>query len=586
MKHLYVVLLLVCFSFPARAQQTVKKDSVLSREMTLEKEYNPTIRDAFKLNQLPELREPQTSKSQVAFSNYATPYEVQSGLNYLPHRTYLTDLNYSKNRGYLTAGVSSLLDIDGDLGYQILHSGKDQLGIFASHRSSNCEITSLQVDEEQKFKINDNWGGLNYLHHFGKVKLNLDAKYTYSAFNYSGLTISNLGQILFSSTGPIPPIFAINDYLDQTNNFFEAHAGVASEETTKTKYAVNAVYTNFRQKSGLLVDEQGKKENRILLDWDFHQKTNDSMGAGFAGFFKNYTYGEVPVMEPLDCPDYSVLSLNPYFYLEGDNLNLFLGGKVDVEFGGRKKVVGAPTIRFNYYPTDKFMFYLTADGGRKDNSNYNTFYENRYVDPVYRIWDSRTPFDGTTGIRFIPVSNVSVDIFGGYKITMDEHFFLPSFRSGVTAYMPEYNDANTLKAGANFKYTFQDIFEFDLKGVFYHWEITTKAENDASTDYLQAWHKPNFTTDLNAAYRLSAIPLKFNLAYRGEFGRKMNYTFSPRQIQNMRDIHDLSAKATYSITKNFSAYAAVHNLLFQKYEIWYGYPAQNFNIMAGVNVLF
>ncbi|GHT12430.1 hypothetical protein FACS189426_15800 [Bacteroidia bacterium] len=600
MKQLYLAIISVCFLLPAQAQQTAKKDSAsVNREMTLEKEYNPTIQDAAKLNQLPELREPQPPKSKVEFSNYAVPYEVQSGLTYLKPKAYLSDLDYSKYRGYLTAGVSTLVDVNADLGYQILNSGKDHLGIFASHRSSNSKLTNLQIDEKQKFKINDTWGGLNFQHDFETVKLNLDAKYTYSDFNYSGLS-NNYLKILSSSTYP-PPYdygYEINTYPNQANNLFEAHAGISSDEANKTNYKVNATYTLFKQKYGATVDETGEKENRILFDWDFHKNFNSTMGSGFAGFFKNYSYSSIQDDSNITGnSNYSALSLNPYFYLEGDNLDLFVGGKVDVEFGGRKKVVGAPTIRFNYYPSDQFLFYLMADGGRKDNSRYNSFYENRYTHPWFRLWDSRTPLDGTAGIKFLPLRNFSVNIFGGYKITMDEHFFVPFWGLDThtlygTASDAYFADAHTIKAGGNIKYTFQDIFEIDLKGVYYKWDI--KSDDESSSDYQQAWSKPNFVTDLNMAYRIASVPLKFNLMYHGEFGRKTSVpvinplysTISLPEIVDMKNIHDLSLKATYSINKYFSTYLSTNNLLFRKYDIWYGYPAQNFNIMAGINVLF
>jgi hypothetical protein len=391
----------------------------------------------------------------------------------------------------------------------------------------------------------------------------------------------------------------MNTFPNQVNNLFEAHAGISSDEANKTNYEVNATYTLFKQKIGNLVDGKGEKENRILLDWDFHKNFNSTMGSGFAGFFKNYSYASLQDESNITGnSNYSVLSLNPYFYLEGENLDLFVGGKVDVEFGGRKKVVGAPTVRFNYYPSDQFLFYLIADGGRTDNSRYNSFYENRYTHPGLRLWDSRTPLDGTAGIKFLPLRNISVDIFGGYKITKDEHFFIPtmSFNSLAlygTASDALFQDAHTIKAGADVKYIFQDIFEIDLKGVYYKWDI--KEGNSNLTDNRQAWNRPNFVADLNTAYRMTAIPLKFNLMYHGEFGRKTldpvlidsfsSAVSSPVELK-MKDIHDLSLKATYSVNKFFSAYLSTNNLLFQKQDIWYGYPAQNFNIMAGINVLF
>jgi hypothetical protein len=598
MKHVYVAIISVCFLLPAQAQ-TAKKDSVsVNREMTLEKEYNPTIQDATKLNQLPELREPQAPKSKVEFSNYAVPYEVQSGLTYLKPKAYLSGLNYSKYRGYLTAGVSTFVDVNADLGYQILNSGKDHLGIFASHRSSNSDVTNLQLDANQEFKLNDTWGGLNFQHNFGTVKLNLDTKYTYSDFNYSGL-YSDFMKILLSSTYPPPSNygFEINSYPNQVDNLFEAHAGISSDEANKTNYQVNATYTLFKQKYGSTLDATGEKENRILIDWDFHKNFNSTMGGGLTGFFKNYSYSSLQDDSNITGnSNYAALSLNPYFYLEGDNLDLLVGGKVDVEFGGRKKVVGAPTVRFNYYPSDQFLFYVIADGGRKDNSRYNSFYENRYTEPWLRLWDSRTPLDGTAGIQFLPLRNLSVDIFGGYKITMDEHFFVPyyGFNSGDlygTACDAYFEDAHTIKAGADIKYAFQDIFEIDLKGVYYKWDI--QSDDEISSDYRQAWSKPNFVADLNMAYRITPIPLKFNLMYHGELGRKTltsisnpySSAFLP-DIVNMKDIHDLSLKATYTVNNIFSAYLSTNNLLFQKYDIWYGYPAQKFNIMAGLSILF
>ncbi|MDR3340048.1 MAG: TonB-dependent receptor [Candidatus Symbiothrix sp.] len=585
----------VCFMFSAQAQ-IVRNDSLLNREMTLEKEYNPTIKDAVKLNQLPELREPQATKSKVEFSNYAVPYEVKNGLVYLKPQTYLSNINYSKYRGYLTAGLGTLMNIDADLGYQLLNSGTDHLSVFASHRSGNNDVTNLQIEEKQKFKLNDTWGGIDFLHNFGTVKFGLDAKYTYASFNYSGLSSD-------SYVGPHTPgqaPYSINTFPNQANNMLEIHTSISSEAANKMNYKINAVYTRFDQKYYETTRDTGRQESRILIDWDFHKNFNSTMGSGFAGFFKNYAYAslldwlkEGDNLAIYGNSNYSILSLNPYFYLEGDNLDLTLGGKIDVEFGGRDKVVGAINLLFNYYPSDYFLFYVKTDGGRKDNSNYASFYENRYISPYYRVWDSRTPLDGTVGLKFLPVSTLSLDVFGGYKITMDEHFYFHASNypetDGITGTVlyPEYQNANTFKVGADIKYALSDLFEVDLKGVYYQWEIKEK-QSTTNSRVFGAWHKPRFVADLNTAYRVPLFPLRFDLSYHAEYGRKSpDYLASADgEIVKMKDIHDLSLKATYPITDFFSAYLYTNNLLFQKYDIWYGYPAQNFNIMGGISFLF
>jgi len=599
MKPVFLTLLALCCLLPLQAQNTIKKDSLINRELKLEKEYNPTIRDAVKLSQLPELREPQAPKSKVEFSDYTVPYDVNPKLIPLGPQAYLTRLNYSKYRGYLTAGISNLIDIDGDLGYRILDSDKDCLDIFFSHRSSNCDVSYLQdvsylgETGKQKFKINDNWGGVNYMHDFDGIKFLADAKYTNSAFNYYGSSIPHI--IMYFVPGPMPN----NNFdknTDQVNNMFEAHVGISSEESNELNYKINVGYTNFRQKYGNMPGESGSTENRIPVIGDIHQLINSTMGIGLSGSIKTFFYGNSEFKSLNEnATNYWIYSLNPYLYWEYSNLNLALGAKMDVEVGGRQKINFSPLLKLNYYPSEEVMFYLLAEGGIKDNSQYALFYENRYVDPLIRVLDSRSPLDATAGIKFIPLSTLSVSFFGGYKITKDEHFYYPNVGAknmydDTTPMLagnwitPVYEDANTFKLGADFKYAFQNTFELGLKGTYYYWDITSNKDM-TGFGLHKAWNKPDFEMNLDAVYRIPTIPLRLDLSYIGAFGRKATDT-SLTEILNMNDIHDLSVKGTYLFTPRFSAYVSLNNLLFSKYDLWWGYPAQDFNIMGGFSFLF
>jgi hypothetical protein len=602
MKPILIIIFALFCLLPLQAQNTVRKDSLMNRELMLEKEYNPTIRDAVKLSQLPELREPQAPKSQVEFSNYTVPYDVQMKLVQLNPQAWLTNMNYSKYKGYLTAGISSLIDIDGDAGYQLLNTNKDRLNIFFSHRSSGCDITYLQDVSDlgetgkQKFKINDNWGGLNFMHDFDGVKFLADAKYTYSAFNYYGLSIP---LNIRPSTGYYP-----NNNFDkntnQVNNIFEARLGVLSDKPHGLDYKINAGFTTFGQKYGRTIAESGSKENRILIDGDIHQKINSTTDLGISGFIKIYSYSN-EIFKSLNdtTTNYWVYSLNPYLYWEGESVNLLLGARMDVEVGGRQKVIVSPAIRFNYSFDNQFMFYINAEGGRKDNSQYGMFYENRYADPLIRIVDSRSPLNATVGIKFTPLSTMSVGIFGGYKITKDEHFFYSNYGAKYFGTIwssssipmlsgnwitPAYQDANTIKLGTNFKYAFQKTFELTARGTYYHWNINTEYFNEIIP--LKAWNKPGFDMNLNAAYHFDMLPLRFDLSYYGAYGRKALSFKNGYDNVNMKNINDLSIKGTYSFTPNFSVYGSLRNMLPPKYDIWWGYPAQPFSIMGGLSVLF
>jgi hypothetical protein len=274
--------------------------------------------------------------------------------------------------------------------------------------------------------------------------------------------------------------------------------------------------------------------------------------------------------------------------VEGDHFDLMLGFKADFELGGRKKFVIAPNVRFNYNPSDAFTFYVLALGGRNDNSNYNMFFENRYMNSFQRVLDSRTYLDGTVGLIYLPVSNISLDVFTGYEITKDEHFFnaSPGFVFDMGMFMvADQGTANVAKIGARINYTLQDLLGINVNGVFYDWDVINSDENIIPAPMIDAWHKPRFELGTNIYFHTPHIPLRVDLGFKGLFGRKEKDTLTST-VFKMKNVYDLSVKTSYAFTPCFSAYLSTNNLLFQKYDIWYGYPVQKFNIMGGISLMF
>jgi outer membrane cobalamin receptor len=450
-------------------------------------------------------------------------------------------------------------------------------------------VTYLQTDEKQTMKINDNLLGIDYNHAFEKAKLFADAQYTYSGFNYYGYEKAT------------PDIYAIN----QVNNLFRIHSGIASEDNDEITYKVNLAYTLFKQKYGNFDTDKGRTENRLMADVDLHAHFNSTAGIGIRGSVKNYSY-TIP-MEPiisetletiLGNQDYTTFFANPYLTFEGDNWNTRLGASANAQVGGIKKFMVAPDVRFNWYPAEQFLFYLSVEGGIKDNSNYDLYYENRYIDPTYRIYDSKSPLDGTIGIDFSPASNWSIGLFTGYQMVKNEHFYLMLYSPYIlnTEYfadifiieqsiIPQYGDAQIFKLGGSLKYAYQDIFDFSLKGTYYHWDVKKLSDNSIEALGLTAWNKPAFVGDLNLGYKIPVVPFHLDLTYHLETGRK-SFNINTWNAESMKNIHDVSFAGTYTLNETIAVFAKANNLLFQKYDLWYGYPAQNFNIMLGVNIKF
>ena len=56
--------------------------------------------------------------------------------------------------------------------------------------------------------------------------------------------------------------------------------------------------------------------------------------------------------------------------------------------------------------------------------------------------------------------------------------------------------------------------------------------------------------------------------------------------EKMKNINELNLTGTYTLNDTFGLYLKLNNVLFQKYELYYGYPMQSFSAMIGVNINF
>ena len=578
------------FCLPLQAQNTASDSTSLSRELTIEREYNPDIGNATKVNQLPELREPQAPKSKVEFSNYAIPYSIQPELYQLPVQLYQSDINRIKKTGYLTVGISSSPNIDGDFGIQLLNTAKNYIGIQASHRSSHSNVTYLQNEEKQKMKINDNWGNIHFLHNFEKVRLNMDATYTYAAFNYYGFTLPNI----FAEMPSYSSSLITNKDLTQVNNLFETNAGIESSGDQDLSFLLKLNYRRFGQKYGNYTEEDGRAENQFKVDAGLATDISQEIAIAVNGGIQTFSYSSFPYEDSsFGNVNYSVIRLNPHLKVKGNNWNLRLGIKEEFQIGKNKEANFSPDIWFDFMPKRFFRLDFIATGGIKDNSNYNLFYENRYLNPAYRLKDARSPLDLRLNLGFLPADNLKLDLFGGFKIIKDEHFmhsfrevysFFPGDNGAWNSYLTQnymlasYFDVDLLNVGLGVSYSLRDRFELKVKGAYNKW---SERVSDVGRGEFIPYGKPDFIGDINLGFKAENLPLRIDAYYHLETGRTLWHTSN-----DSNTINDLSLKATYSLNDTFSFYAKANNLLFQEYDFFYGHPAQSFNIMGGLSIKF
>ena len=582
-KVLCVIAMLGCASGIMAQEEVNKEEKNLNREMTLEREYDPSVQDANKVNTLPAVKEPTVKKRAIDYAVFAVPTEPEKQISVLPSGKIMADMDYNKRRGYLNLAAGMNLNINGDFGYHILSTEKDNLNVYLSHRSTNGNIDYIQIDDKVKAKLNDNLGGLNYKHKFEKAVFNIGAKYGYSGFNYYGLPV----------TGNLEEVGTNLDLADRTTNQVNqtigANIGIESEdEEAPFGYMVDFDYINFSHKYGADAKSDGPTENTFELKFNLFAPFGGNQRIGLAGLAEYFSYN---LPERCSFENHAEVILNPYYTIEGDIWNLKLGAKAMIVTGENSKFAASPDIAFDVEVADKTVFYLKADGKLYSNSMYETALVNRYVNPTEELMPSRNWLDANLGIKSGVVPGFWFDVFAGYKITSSDVLYLPSRvfeQDGFGNFAEAMSDINTKRffAGVNLKYNYQKLFEINLKGVYNNWKANygdSWIGGEANAELDRVWGKP--TAEINAGVTVRPIDkLAVDVNYYLATGR---YTqLGGYEEVNLNNINELNIRGMYNINKTFSVNVQLNNVLFQKYDIYYGYPAQGFNLMGGINVNF
>lgn len=590
-KALCVVALLGSAATMSAQEDTSKKQN-LDREMTLEREYDPSVQDASKVNTLPVIKEPVVKKMPINYANFTLPADPAKEISLLPSGNIMTDIQYNKRRGYFNFGGGTYLNLNGDLGYHILSTDKDQLNIWFSHRSTNGKVKYLQIDEKVKAKLNDNMGGLNFKHNFDKLSLKMGVKYGYSAFNYYGLPI---GSLTSPTVTTLPPADMETNQVAQT---IKANVGVESKEDAAVGYLLDLSYTNFSYKYGDSKDFDAPTEGTFNMDFGLSSAFGGNQRVGLDGNFQYFNYSlpseikEVNAKNPSSYFDnFAAATLSPYYKIEGDNWHVKLGVNVMFFSGDQKEFMASPNISADVEVASKTVLYLNANGKLQSNSMYDINRINRYAYPLERITPSRNWLDGILGIKSGVAPGFWFDVFGGYKMTSNNYFFVPTLAIGDKDYfssacaMMNEIDTKQLFVGANLKYSYQQLVDISLKGVYNNW-TAEYSDNFIDTNLAgkdaKAWGMPEM--EITAGVTVRPIKnLSASLDYYLGTGREARLG---NQDIKMDNINELNLTGAYNFNDTFGLYLKLNNVLFQKYELYYGYPMQKFSAMIGVNINF
>lgn len=565
--------------------QTAAKDTTLNRQVSLEREYTPTIQDASKVNTLPALHEPQKKQYDIKFENSIPNTNIASYPIGNPGSGDIrTKIDYSKHRGYFLFGAGMYSNLDGAAGYRIVDSKNDRLDIFATHNSNDGKIKYLNPNsllDEAKAKNMENLIKAKYSHDFESLTWYLNGSFFNNTFNYYG------NPFVFSTADQAPSLYEGFMKNNQNINVIEAETGITSKERSDVLYySANIKYNNFSTKYGPNTNYDGISGSIFdaLVNITAPVQTDHKAGVEGGIFFQTFSNVDfLPLLEKDPFHNLTIFKAKPYYSIDGGNFQLSLGANINWASDIENKFVVAPSIKTSWNFDEKSLLYFNVDGGINDNNVVAMNRVNRYINPASRVFISQTLYDAKIGVRSGVINGFEFDIFGGYKYTKDEHLFVPNESpswGNVSEMM--YANLGAGHFGGALKTKLIPYTDLSLKAQTHFYNVSKYTLTDTAPDKKEAWGLPSFTLDFNADFSFIEN-LTFSVNYIFEGGRK---TYVNNTSTTMDNINELNIRGSYNILDWLSFYVKVNNVMSQKYERYYGYTNQGINALGGISLKF
>ncbi|MEI7675992.1 MAG: hypothetical protein WCJ03_04360 [Bacteroidales bacterium] len=547
-------------------KKAAQQDTIFNQKVVLEREFNPIFRDASRIEIMPQITEPKTEKAAIKyqFSRLDTTFPIQ--WNTLPPEKKMDSFDYSTQTAFVNLGLGLPANSFLNGSMEILNDKKNHLSASIDHRSIKDNRTILQTDEKQSVYSADTKVNLNYSRPFDLFLLDASTAFTHSNFNYFGYS----GNITLNPSAST----------EQTNNVFNIQAHAHSVEGSEIEYTAGFQYNYFDKKSGSISTINGSKEHNLLIEGDFKKTLTKKTLVGLETSLNNFIYTKdtAAFLNEYQPQNSGHLKFAPYYELVEKNYKIRAGLKSEFAFYNHVKAYFAPVIDGLWEFTPKFFALVNISGGTQMNSFSETDVQCRYLNPGISLHQTFTPLDALLSLKSNVIPRLEVELSTGFK-SGDEYYF-SSRKIQNTNYLFPAALTNTkqYKVGFLAKYELKDLGDITLKLNKYQYHRTGFA--NATNDAAIAWDKPSFEMSLDGDFKVNEkinVQLNYYLA-SGRYGLEDGLVYNSVKLNA---INQLNLSGRYTFDKRWSAFAQMNNILLQKYDLWLGMPAQNFNFVLG-----
>ncbi len=544
-KHILIYTAIIVLSLMPSI--TYSQDENLHKEVQVVRPYKPAISNAYKINELPEIKDTVFPKQSFDYNITTTEVPVSYRVKPIKPAKMVSSPIPHLYKAYLKMGMANYTN---PLFEAFANSTRAEDYAWMGHAKHESSFGRVQLNNNKKV-----FGG----YHDSRIDLHGKKLFKRSALkgdiDFNNNTVYNYGYR--------PTLDTSLNKNDIMQNYSSLHAHTDYEsihhDSSSINYKLNVDF-NYLQ------DHFNNKENIIDVGGDI----NRFFSIYKLGLFSEYTIYD----RGIDSLYNAVTHINPYVIKTGSVWQVKAGLSLYADnMSGNTTYHPYPVGHIEYHLIDHVIIpFVGVDGKLEVNSYQKLVNENPFIKPGLTAPKTNHQLRYYGGMKGSISSNIGFNIRGSYAIVDDMYFFVNDSVGEL------HNKFTIVTDEVEYLNLFCDLYFNESEDLDVH--LITNYHGYGMATLPEPWHRPKLEIKLSANYNLrDKIIINGDLISMGKRYAKA-YSTSRKKI-TLNGFTDINLGIEYRYTNVLSGFIKIYNLMAARYSYWNQYPTQRFKIMAG-----
>ena len=474
--------------------------------------------------------------------------------------------------GYLKLGLGNYTSPLGEFYFNSTRDRRMNYGVHLKHFSSWRDLEGLgpSAFDRSSGKIFGEFFTSDF-------KIESELSYLNNGYHFYGITDTTdflQGDTLANRVQHLGGFFKIGN--------FESKDSAKLLWTAK----IGNYYTNEFQRPWDNIGDKHARNNNFFVGANFQYKKGKNLyDLDFNWLYNRYQFGEddpsLPISERQDDRN-ALVNLRPTISTYGDKWKVVYGLDINFDFPKKDKIFKVvPVVEAKYSLfNDMFIPYVGINGGVTQNTFFTLNRMNPYMYSGQELLNE-TLYNFYGGIKGTLSKTISFNVAVHYRDYTNKALFVnEQAYSDLNRFDVVYDNISAFGGSGSISYQKNEKLKIDVMAEYNRY--TTENE-------IYAWHLPELKLTARGSYNLYD-KLYAKLDFTLESGRK-----SPVYLFNQADddipvdlglIADGNIEFEYRYNSRISAFLQFNNVAAQKYDRWYNYRVQGFQVLGGVTFGF